>query len=403
MSIHGKYFDNDPELTKFGYFEVDDFKSFSKYEAWQYAHANGIPVDRLNYNFNDDYLNQIDWSVEPSESINELYVRRARQLRDKYDYLVLMYSGGIDSHVALHAFLDNDIKIDEIVVCTNLKFLSKIHRFNQEVFQMALPHLETLNLSQRGIKLTVADVGELIQDQYLNDTQLQDFLYNANGALATWANAIRSGLFKLQQPHQLEISRSGRSIGYVWGLDKPAIRVQDGNYCFMYDDCAPDFACKNFYAQKVHGGDLQNFTDEAFFVSKEVPELTIKQAHLVSKELKVMKETDTRLVGVEWIPNTGPFVKHASGKWLGKKQLEAIIYPGAPHKKFGDDKVRGSIMFTARDAWFFRTDLPARNRFITKIKKALREHQDYFMFTLDGYPKNSISVCGIPHIITSCE
>ena len=66
MNQYGKYYDSDPELTKFGYFEVDNFKSFSKYEAWQYANDNGIPIKRLNYNFNDEYMNQFVWSGQPT-------------------------------------------------------------------------------------------------------------------------------------------------------------------------------------------------------------------------------------------------------------------------------------------------------------------------------------------------
>lgn len=402
-SNHGKYFDDDEKLTKFGYFQVRDFKSFSKYEAWQYAYNNNISLSELNYNFNDEYLNQFDWSVEPTETIDELYVKRARQLREKYDYLVLMYSGGIDSHVVLHTFLDNNIKIDEIIVCTNLKYLSKKHKFNQEVFETAIPRLESLKLSEKNIKINIVDVGELISKQYLDNTQLNNFLYNANGTLSTWTIAIRSWLFKLQQQHQIEISKSGNKIGYIWGLDKPAIRIENNNYCFKYDDSAPDFACKNFFSKKVYGNELSNFTDEAFYVSKEVPELTIKQAHLICSELKKMSANDPRLVTADLIANTGPFVKHKSDKWLSKKQLERLIYPNAPIEIFGNDKIKGSIMFTTRDAWFFRSKTESRNRFITKIKIALREHQDYFMYSIDGYPKNSINICGIPHIITQCD
>ena len=398
--MNSRYFSDDPTLTKFGYFQVRDFKSFSKYEAWQYTNTKGIPINELHFNFNDEYLSSLDWSVEPKETIEELYVKRAKQLREKYDYLVLMYSGGIDSHVMLHTFLDNDIKIDEIIVCTNLEFLSKKEKFNQEIFELALPHLESLNLNDKGIKLNVVDIGNLIQTQYLDDYQLNNFLYNANGTIATWTVAIRSGLFKLKQQHQLEISNSGKTISYVWGLDKPSIKINGDFYCFGYGDYAPDFACKNFYSKAIYGKELKNFTDEGFFVSIEVPEITIKQAHLISNELIKMSPNDERLVHISMLANTGPFIQHKSGKWLKKKDLEKIIYPNAPHEIFGDDKVKGSIMFSSRDAWFFRSKHPSRNRFIEKIKQVLRKHGDYFTYLIDGYPKNSILVYGIARNIT---
>ena len=397
--MNSNYFSDDPDLTKFGYFQVRDFKSFSKYEAWQYAYSNTIPVSELHFNFNDERLSQLDWAVEPKESIEALYIKRARQLREKYDYLVLMYSGGIDSHVMLHTFLDNDIKIDEIIVCTNLQFLSKQAKFNQEIFELALPHLESLNLSDKGIKLNVVDVGGLIQTQYLDEYQLNNFLYNANGTLATWTIAIRSGLFKLQQPHQIAISNSGKSIGYIWGLDKPSIKVNEDFYYFRYADYAPDFACKNFYSKKVYGKELRNFTDEAFYVSVEVPEVTIKQAHLIANALAKMSSSDNRLVNLNMLANTGPFILHKSNGWLKKKELEKIIYPNTPHHLFGDDKIKGSIMYSARDAWFFRSKHPSRNLFIEKIKTALRVPEGYFMYLIDGHPKNSILISGTSYNI----
>lgn len=399
--MNSNYFSDDPDLTKFGYFQVRDFKSFSKYETWQYAYNNNISTSEIHFNFNDAKLSQLDWTVEPKESIEALYLRRAIQLREKYEYLVLMYSGGIDSHVMLHTFLDNNIKIDEIIVCTNLKFLSKQAKFNQEIFELALPHLESLNLDKKGIKLNVVDVGDLIQTQYLDEYQLNNFLYNANGTLATWTIAIRSGLFKLQQPHQVALSNSGKSIGYIWGLDKISIKINEGYYCFKYADYAPDFACKNFYSKKVYGKELRNFTDEAFYISIEVPELTIKQAHLISNELVKISPNDERLVNLSMLANTGPFILHKSNKWLKKKELEKIIYPNTPHDLFGDDKIKGSIMFSARDAWFFRSKHQSRNLFIEKMKTALRIHQDYFMYLIDGHPKNSILISGIPHNIVS--
>jgi len=51
-----------------------------------------------------------------SESLDFLYALRARQLREKYDYLVLYFSGGADSTNILKTFIDNNIFLDEIVM-----------------------------------------------------------------------------------------------------------------------------------------------------------------------------------------------------------------------------------------------------------------------------------------------
>jgi hypothetical protein len=101
------FFIDDPEYTKHGYYLVDGIKTFSKFEAWQHARDAGISSESIRFDFNSDLFSTIDWSIEPSESLDKLYANRARQLREKYDYIVLVYSGGIDSHVALQSFLKN--------------------------------------------------------------------------------------------------------------------------------------------------------------------------------------------------------------------------------------------------------------------------------------------------------
>lgn len=398
-----QYFTDDPELTKFGWFQVRDFKSFSKYEVWQYCLENNIPVEELYFNFNDDSTCQLDWTVEPAESISSMYARRARQLRENYDYIVLLYSGGIDSHVMLHSFLDNGIHVDEIMTFCNLEFLDKSAKFNQEVFKVAVPYIESLNL--KDTKVNLYDVGKLIQESYGNIEHLNRFLYMTNGTMSTWTIAVRSAWLKLRQSHQLELAKLGKRIAYVWGMEKPVIMLDNGRHAFKYYDYTPDFASKNYFSKVLYGQELKNFTDETFFVCKEFPEISIKQGHLVVNELLKMDSADPRLVGLENLANTGPYVEHQSsknfetGKWLKKAAIEKIIYPDAPHEKFGDDKIKGSTIFTSRDSWFFRSKHPNRNRFVEHVKKAMRDHEGYFNYLRDGTASNSIPVGGIPHYI----
>ena len=99
--------------NKFGYFTVGDNHTYSRFEASQISQRTGQTV---KWYLNDIYYNSFDWTKEPIDDIQTLYKKRAESLRDRYDYLVLMYSGGIDSCNMLHAFIDNNIKLDEI--CT---------------------------------------------------------------------------------------------------------------------------------------------------------------------------------------------------------------------------------------------------------------------------------------------
>ena len=85
----------------------------NKITALQYATANKQDVGFYFYN---TVWDNFDKSILGKTSLTYLYAERARQLRDKYDYLVLHYSGGSDSHNILHTFLTNNIKLDEVTI-----------------------------------------------------------------------------------------------------------------------------------------------------------------------------------------------------------------------------------------------------------------------------------------------
>ena len=123
--------------SHFGYFSVNNFRTFSRSEALELQHKLGHPVQ---YHFNDDVYGSIDWSIEPLESIQDLYFQRARQIREKYDYLVLMFSGGADSYNVLMSFVHAGVKLDEIAHLTYYKADKDKKSFmNREIFETAYP------------------------------------------------------------------------------------------------------------------------------------------------------------------------------------------------------------------------------------------------------------------------
>ena len=103
---------------KFGYYSVGDIKTFSKIEAIEL----GKKIKRWpRWDFNDSIFGHYDWTTPSSLSLKELYRRRAQQIREKYDYVVIWYSGGADSFNVLDSFLSNGIKVDEIAHCWSVK------------------------------------------------------------------------------------------------------------------------------------------------------------------------------------------------------------------------------------------------------------------------------------------
>jgi asparagine synthetase B (glutamine-hydrolysing) len=88
------------EIEQWGYYEVNNKKYFLLREAYeQVTHVN-----QIKFNFHDDWFMRMNTSVEPTQSLDELYRQRVQQIRKKYDYVVLAYSGGADSHNILKYF-----------------------------------------------------------------------------------------------------------------------------------------------------------------------------------------------------------------------------------------------------------------------------------------------------------
>jgi hypothetical protein len=90
---------------QFGYYTIGNLKTYSKIEAIELHTKTGT---HPQWHFNDEIFSMHDWRVEPTASLEELYAIRARQIRDKYDYIVLFFSGGADSENMLRTFLRND-------------------------------------------------------------------------------------------------------------------------------------------------------------------------------------------------------------------------------------------------------------------------------------------------------
>tara|TARA_X000000950_G_scaffold64185_1_gene78684 strand:+ start:5226 stop:6317 length:1092 start_codon:yes stop_codon:yes gene_type:complete len=93
-----------------------------------------------------------DASVEPEESLDDLLIAEARYLREKYKYLKLNYSGGLDSNLILKIFTDNDIKIDEIQC-----FKSGIPPADFEIDNFAIPMIKDLSHKLKHTKISIIE------------------------------------------------------------------------------------------------------------------------------------------------------------------------------------------------------------------------------------------------------
>jgi hypothetical protein len=376
------FFIDDEEFTRYGYYLINGIKTLSKFEAWQFSRGK---FEDIKFIFNDDIMDQYDWTVEPEEDIYELYAERARQLRNNYDYLVLLYSGGIDSHTIFETFLQNNLRLDEICTLSNT-IIGKNEKFNQEVFNRAIPFVETLNLNVLGTKFRLVDIGQLMVDQYSDEFHFENHHFYSNGVSNNWTNVARNHKLKAHIPEHLKLSAQGKKVCYIWGFDKPLINIIDNKYCFHFPDASVDLNIREYINRITLQEKFANFYDEPFYITKDCPKISIKQAHLLVNTMKKIPITDSRLVGQDMLPNTGPFVMHHRGQYyrfLTKKMVDRIIYPNAMLEMFKDDKIKGSVILTSRDDWFNKSNHTNQLRWVENLNNLVKNNKNYYKFKND--------------------
>ena len=101
----------DPAHSKQGYYQVGTKLFDKKLNALLEASCTH---QHVSWDFNHAVFAQQAQMPRLGIPLMELYKQRALQLRDRYDYLILGYSGGADSDNILKVFQQNKIHLDEV-------------------------------------------------------------------------------------------------------------------------------------------------------------------------------------------------------------------------------------------------------------------------------------------------
>jgi hypothetical protein len=327
---------------KLGCYRVGDLKFYSKLQAIEYMQKTGV---HLHWDFNEAVFSSYDWTVEPQETILELYRQRAQQLRDQYDYIALFWSGGADSETVRKSFTDNDIKLDEIVTyCSYQGSDDKIDRMNSELFFRTIPQAEQLKYDFPEMKFRILDQSSMFFEYFDKETKF-DWIYNINMMLS--ANNIVRDSIGLKVKEWADIIHSGKKLCVLWGHDKPRIFHENNQFSFKFIDIID-----NGPKVKSMAG-LEPYTDELFFWTPDFPKILIKQGHLIKNYLNSNLDTSP-FIGTK---NTQLAYKTHNDKkyWINNHGVHSIIYPQWNPLTFDAGKPK-SIIFSPRDQWFFNLE-----------------------------------------------
>ena len=289
-------------------------KSFEhKIEALLHAKSSSAPV---RWDFFDSVFSKVNWTTPLRIPLGEVYKSRAVQLREKYKYLVLHYSGGSDSRNILKTFLDNKIHLDEIFVKWPLKFTEKTPisydtdptNYNNEWHLSIKPSLDFLKAEYPHIKITVKDISD---DYKLNLSTMTDREFNVMSGGHNISPAAFTKNSTLSDLEALGLDNS--EVGSIWGSNKPQIKIGGVNaYVYFIDGLlAPGSIA------------APGRTLEPFYWTPDYPEIVVQQAHAVLDVIRVNKPLQFLL--------SAPAL---ANKDLYDELIKTVVYPAWDRRIF---------------------------------------------------------------------
>ena len=215
----------------------------------------------------DYFFGDIDTTVEPSETWEELLRERATQLRDELPKINIGFSGGADSYTMLNAFVSNGLHVDRIIMGMVPIQPNPMLNFEQKAF--GIPMLEEFDL--RGTEIIIdgfQHINEWIPyviDEKLYWEQGYEILPNMN----TTAQRIFTSLYNNDEP----IIRGTTEPRVYWCTKSMKWRAD------MWDS-------DNWRNAHAAPNNIPFLSDPLF------PKLHLKQLHLTKNELDRMDRTD---------------------------------------------------------------------------------------------------------------
>ena len=285
--------DLDPAHCKQGYYQVGRKLFNKKFNALVEASNTKQPV---MWNFNQEVFAKQAQMPRIGVPILELYKQRALQLRDKYDYLILAYSGGADSDNILKVFQQNNIYLDEVwydwpsslVEKSNYVISDGTNPENMPVewFRVVKPALDELAVTNPEIFIHVSDgfEGQTSEDAEDSMTVI---------SMPTVYTSIKRYRYITRYIQKFE--DRGQRVAVIMGTDKLSPACRGNQYGFKFVDNATFF--------KTHSQGNEYLNVEYFYWTPDFPAIVTEQAHLVWDNL-LLNPVDTQarlnLKGTEW-------------------------------------------------------------------------------------------------------
>ena len=319
------------------YYSSDGKKFASKIEALHHKKATGCDIKFYYY---DDIYDSLDWSYNPPHSLQELYRIQAERIRSKYDYVLILYSGGYDSTQILDTFFYNNIKIDKIVTVGSFnqdRDTSSDKNRNLEARLNGFPYIDQLGLS---------NISEIFDYSKLFGN-LSKLSISEHGS--DWIHYIGSvpsfihWAWKDIEQHIVPHAWRDKKTAIVFGVERSVLRSDSsGNLGFEFTDVVYD---KGMVSKTVYSDKIMFFWDHNF------PDIMLKQLHFQREYLHRL-ETQLKMTRNDALQTVRKSVHHMICPSTGG--MKSLIYSTpriCVYKSRKTSQVKNNLILSLSDSF----------------------------------------------------
>lgn len=327
---------------KLGYYVCDNLEFESKIQACFHSIKVQKPIEWI---FNDIEFSLYDWTKEPDQSLDDLYNKRVIQLREKYDYLILSYSGGADSHNILMSFIRQGIHLDEILINTMEKGwqpytildprIKTSTNSGAEHYLQTIPRLKEIEKYVPKTKITICDLTDHVYDSLLSIGD-ESWVLHKREAL----NPI--GITRFNYIYFSEIRKKfdrEKRIGLILGVEKPKSLIEDNKFYIRFNDRSA-----NMITIIDHIKEYDNSTVEYFYWSPDCVPLLIKQGHVIRRWLRnninYRQYWDSRIAD------------YSTNRLYHERLLRKVMYPSTWNDSWYQAHKAVKDWYSEFDEWF---------------------------------------------------
>jgi hypothetical protein len=344
------------------YYEVQGKRYAHKIDAVLAANAS---KSNISWYFNDaQFTVKTNWLKEPDTSLAELYAKRARELREQFDYVVVFCSGGADSTNVALSFLENGIHIDEIVASAPISGLNNFKANNtdtshkntiSETFYTQLPFIKQIAAKYPSVKITIHDYFDDIL-QFSTD----DWLYRSED----WIHPSGIARYRLErEPHLVKLADAGKKMAFIYGIDKPLVVIGKSQKVYtVFNDLAINVA------RPVFDREYPNVANIPFYWSMHNEDMLVKQAHCVARAIfsnPSIRQFANEIAITEMMNDVQKRERHSKYE----RAIVPVIYPDTAQPIFQAEKPT-KLFLGEHDQWFY--DLHSSTRTFQMIASDTR-------------------------------